>query len=314
VIVTLAGGVGGGKFARGLIEVLAPHELTLVVNTADDFRHLGFWISPDLDSVMYAVADLNDTDRGWGLAGESWNFMRALERLAGPTWFNLGDRDLATHVRRTTLLDAGKTLSEVTRELCAQLRVQHTIVPMSDLPVATRIFSEQGELAFQEYFVAQRCAPVMRNIVFAGAETALPAPQFAAALAQADAVLIAPSNPYVSIGPILALPNVRAAIAAKRVPVIAVSPIVKGNAIKGPLAKMLLEAGAEVSPLGVAEWYGDLVDGWIIDGADRAHAQALRSRGWRVHVCETIMNDTASKVALAQEAVNFARELVAAGE
>ena len=311
MIVTLAGGVGGGKFARGLTEVLAPHELTLVVNTADDFRHLGLWISPDLDSVMYAVADLNDTDRGWGLMGESWNFMRALERLAGPTWFTLGDGDLATHVMRTTLLDAGKTLSEVTRELCAQLNVEHTIVPMSDLPVATRIISDQGDLAFQEYFVARQCAPVVKNVVFSGAETALPAPKFVAALAAADAVLIAPSNPYVSIGPILALPDVRAAIAARRAPVIAVSPIVNGAAIKGPLAKMLREAGADVSPLGVANWYADLVDGWIIDRADREHADALRASGWKVHVCETIMRDTSSKVALAQEAITFARELLA---
>jgi LPPG:FO 2-phospho-L-lactate transferase len=310
MIVVLAGGVGGGKFARGIVEVLAPADVAIVVNTGDDFRHLGLSISPDLDSVMYAVADLNDTQRGWGLADESWNFMRALERLEAPTWFQLGDADLATHVLRTDFLRLGKTLSAATRELCDRLGIRHAILPMSDLPVATKIISDDGELDFQEYFVARRCEPAVRAVVFAGADVAVPSPGFATALECATAVVIAPSNPYVSIGPILALSGVRTMLQARSIPVIAVCPIVGGNAVKGPLAKMLAEAGADVSPLGVADWYGDLVDGWIVDDVDHSYAEALRLRGRRVRVCGTLMHDTAAKIALARDTVEFAQLLV----
>ena len=313
MMVVLAGGVGGGKFARGIVEVLEPDDVTIVVNTGDDFRHLGLSISPDLDSVMYAIADLNDTQRGWGLARESWTFMRALERLEAPAWFQLGDADLATHVLRTDFLREGNTLSVVTQTLCERLGVRHPIVPMSDFPVATKIVSDGGVLDFQEYFVAQRCEPIVREVIFSGADAAVPSPAFAAALASATAVLIAPSNPYVSIGPILALCGVRAILQMHSIPVIAVSPIVGGAAVKGPLAKMLAESGSDVSPMGVADWYGDLVDGWILDDADKDYAGSLRSRGWRVHVCATLMHDIPAKVALARNAVDFACSMVSQG-
>jgi LPPG:FO 2-phospho-L-lactate transferase len=311
-ILGLAGGVGGGKFCRGLAAILPPGQLTIVVNTADDFVHLGLHISPDIDSVLYALADLNDPERGWGLADETWNFMTALEKLGGETWFRVGDRDLATHVLRTRELAAGRSLSEVTTLLARRLDVAYAVAPMSDDPVRSVVDTDEGPLAFQDYFVRRKCEPRFRGASFQGAEAAQPSEAFRIAVAQATAILIAPSNPFVSLDPILALPGVADALAQRRVPIVAVSPIVGGAAVKGPLAKMLRDRGLGRSPLAIAQHYGRLVNGWIIDTADRVYASAIEALGCVVRVRNTVMRTLDDKRRLAHDAVQFASDL--AGE
>jgi LPPG:FO 2-phospho-L-lactate transferase len=311
-ILALAGGVGGGKLARGLTAVLPPDQLTIVVNTADDFVHLGLNVSPDLDSVLYALADLNDPERGWGLAGETWNFMMALEKIGGETWFKLGDRDLATHILRTRELAAGNSLSEVTTLLSKRLGVAHKVVPMSDDPVGSVIDTDEGPLAFQDYFVRRNCEPRFRGVRLRGADTATPSQPFQVAIEQADAVVIAPSNPFVSIDPILALPGVADALAKRRRPTVAVSPIVGGAAVKGPLAKMMRDRGLGRSPLTIAQHYGRLVNGWIIDTADRVYASAIERLDCRVHIRNTIMQTLDDKRRLAHDVVEFASQLTQA--
>jgi LPPG:FO 2-phospho-L-lactate transferase len=305
----LAGGVGGGKLARGLAAALPQEQLAIVVNTADDFAHLGLYISPDIDSVLYALADRNDPERGWGLAGETWNFMAALERLGGETWFRLGDHDLATHITRAQVLKAGGTLSQATALLARRLGVAHMIAPMSDDPVRSIVETDEGALDFQDYFVRRRCRPMFRGVRFEGAACARPSDALRDALASADAVVITPSNPFVSIDPILALPGVADALRQSRRQIVAVSPIVGGKALKGPLGKMMRERGLEPSPLGVARHYGGLVNGWIIDSVDRGYAPQIEALGCRVRVCNTVMRTLDDKAALARAAVEFALEL-----
>jgi LPPG:FO 2-phospho-L-lactate transferase len=308
LILALAGGVGGGRLARGLAAALPPERLVIAVNTADDFIHLGLHVSPDIDSVLYALADRNDPERGWGLAGESWNFMGALERLGGETWFRLGDRDLATHMLRTQELASGRTLSEVTALLARRFGVAHAVAPMSDDPVRTVVDTDEGPLSFQDYFVRRQCRPVFHGVTFEGAAQARLSDVLRDALGRAVAVVVTPSNPYVSIDPILALPGVRQALRRSGRPVVAVSPIVGGQALKGPLAKMLRERGLDPSPLAVARHYGDLVDGWIVDTADRAQAPEIAALGCRVRVCNTVMRTLHDKTALARATLDFAFE------
>ena len=311
-VLALAGGVGGGKLTRGLAAVLPPDRLAIVVNTADDFVHLGLHISPDVDSVLYALADQNDPERGWGLAGETWNFMAATERLGGETWFKLGDRDLATHVLRTEALAAGHSLSEVTALLAGRLGIAHAVAPMSDNPVRSIVDTDEGALDFQDYFVRRQCKPVFRGVRFHGAESAAASAGLRNALGRAQAVVITPSNPLVSIDPILALPGIRDALRRTQRPVVAVSPIVGGKAVKGPLGKMMRELGIEPSALGVAQHYGHLVDGWVIDEVDRALAPSIEALGCRVKVCHTIMRTLDEKAKLAQDALQLACEMAGA--
>jgi LPPG:FO 2-phospho-L-lactate transferase len=311
-ILALAGGVGGGKLARGLADLLPPDRLAVVVNTADDFIHLGLHISPDIDSVLYALAGLNDPERGWGLAGETWNFMAAMERLGGETWFKLGDRDLATHVLRTRERSASRTLSEATALLARRLGVAHTVVPMSDDAVRSIVATDEGALDFQDYFVRRQCAPKFHGVTFEGAGTARPSEGFRQGLGRAHAIIITPSNPFISIDPMLALPGIKAALRQSRRPVVAVSPIVGGQAVKGPLAKMMRELGGAPSALGVAHYYGRLVDGWIVDNADRDLAPAIEAIGCRVKVCDTMMRTLDDKRRLAHDAVQLAFELATA--
>src|SRR5688572_30189476 len=245
-ILALAGGVGGAKLALGLAGVLPAEALTVLVNTADDFEHLGFSISPDLDTVMYTLAGVANPETGWGRRDESWTVMEALGALGGETWFRLGDKDLATHIERTRRLHAGETLSAVTRDLARRLGVSPALVPMSDDPVRTMVLTDQGELAFQDWFVRLRCGPAVRSVRFAGAETAAPHPVLRQ-LVGLRGLIVCPSNPFVSVAPILALPGVRAEIERVAVPRVAVTPIVGGQAIKGPAAKMLAELGHDVS-------------------------------------------------------------------
>jgi LPPG:FO 2-phospho-L-lactate transferase len=313
MIVALAGGVGGARLAVGLAAVLSPERLTIVVNTGDDFEHLGFRISPDLDTVMYTLAGLNNRELGWGRADESWRFMETLEALGGETWFRLGDRDLAVHVARTQALLRGESLSQVTRTLAGRLGVRHPIVPMSDEPVRTIVATDEGELAFQDYFVRRRCAPAVRSFRYAGAETAAPAPALRALFdTPPEAVVVCPSNPFVSLAPMLAVAGVRAWLEQRRFPVVAVSPIVGGDAVKGPAAKMMRELGLPVSASAVAAHYGALVDGWIVDARDAAEADVIEAAGSVVRVTDTMMTDGARSAALAQVAIELAAALGAA--
>jgi LPPG:FO 2-phospho-L-lactate transferase len=269
-VVALCGGVGGAKLAQGLSVALPPEELSLIVNTADDFQHLGLSISPDLDSVIYALAGLSDPVRGWGRRDETWTFMEALKGLSGESWFQLGDGDLAMHVERTWRLAQGATLSEVTAHTCRALGIAVRVLPMSNDPVRTRVLSAEGWLDFQEYFVHRQCRPAVREFMFAGAETARAQPDALAALERRDlrAIVICPSNPFVSVEPILAVPGIRAAIQQSSAPVIAVTPIIGGKAIKGPAAKMMAELRLDVSGEAVARRYAGIIDGFVVDDAD----------------------------------------------
>lgn len=308
-VLALSGGVGGAKLAAGLAAVLPPEDLTVVVNTGDDFEHLGLTICPDIDSVTYALAGLNDAVRGWGVADETWQAMAMLRGLGEADWFNLGDRDLGMHIARSWRLREGESLSEVTARLTRHLGIAHAIVPMSDAPVRTQVGTAEGWLDFQRYFVAEQCRPVATGVRFAGAGDAKPSPAFAAALAREDlgAIVVCPSNPYLSVDPILSLPGVRAVLERRRVPLVAVSPLVGGAALKGPLGKLLGELGKPVSNASIADHYGDLLDHLVIDAGDAADAGDLRARGLCVTVTPTVMCHAGDRERLARVALSAAR-------
>lgn len=303
MFLALAGGVGGAKLAYGLSRVLEPKQLLVVVNTGDDFEHLGLSISPDLDTVCYALAELDDLERGWGRAGESWQFMEALESLGQPTWFRLGDADLAIHVTRTRLLTEGASLTQVTQHLCAAMSVPGTVFPMSDDPVATIVHTTEGPLAFQDYFVRRQCVPTAHAFEYRGADSAAMSAGFLQAFRSPDleGVVICPSNPWLSIAPILALQGVRTALQACTTPVIVVSPIVGGRAVKGPAGKLMAELGLEVSALSIAQHYAPIADGIVIDQADSGLRAAIEALGLKVLVADTLMPDRASRVRLARD-------------
>ena len=307
-VVALSGGIGGAKLALGLYRTLPPDSLLVVCNTGDDFDHLGLCISPDIDTVLYTLAGIANPETGWGRAGETWSFMRALEELGGETWFRLGDADLATHVERTRRLAAGQTLSATTDHFSRRLALRARLAPMSDQPVRTMVRTEQGVLPFQRYFVEQRCAPKVSGFEFQGASAARPASALQEALAarELQAVVICPSNPFISIDPILAVPGVRAALAACRAPLVAVSPIIGGRAVKGPTAKMMAELGLAISARAVAEYYGDLLDGFVLDHADADQAKAIRVP---CLPARTLMESEDDKQVLAAEILAFARRL-----
>ena len=301
-VLALAGGTGGAKLALGLAKILPPEQLTIVVNTGDDQCFHGLHVSPDLDTIMYTLAGLVNPETGWGLAGDTFNSQGMLQKYHVDTWFNLGDQDLATHIRRTQLLGQGSTLSQVTANLCQSLGVQPAVVPMSDQPVRTILSTNDGEMPMQTYFVRHRSEPKLIKIDYSGAETATPSPQFNDALSQADLIVLCPSNPFLSIGPILAIPGVREALSESNSAQhrIAVSPIVGGAAIKGPAAKIMEELGHDVSCLGVARIYADICDTFVIDQQDADLASEIENLGLNVVVAPTIMNNDADKMALAQ--------------
>ena len=307
-VVALSGGIGGAKLALGLYRVLPPSALTLIVNTGDDFEHLGLTICPDLDTTLYTLAGLANPELGWGRRDETWTFMKTLESLGAETWFRLGDADLALHVERTQRLKANQTLSAVIAAVAARFGIQATILPMSDDPVRTRVATAEGELAFQDYFVRLRCAPEVRSLHFAGAAAAAVAPGALAALAAPDleAIILAPSNPYLSVDPILAVPGMRAALRARGVPVIAVTPLVGGQAIKGPTAKIMGELQLAPSPLTIARHYAGLIDGFVLDERDAALAPQF---ALPVHVTDTVMVELAGRERLAREVLHFASRI-----
>jgi LPPG:FO 2-phospho-L-lactate transferase len=309
MIVTLAGGVGAARFLEGLVQVVPPEDVMAIVNTGDDFELHGLSISPDLDIVTCTLAGLIDQAQGWGIAGDTLECMDWLGRLGAPTWFALGDRDLALHIRRTALLRAGHTLSEVADQFRRALGVAVRILPMSDQPMPTHVLTPAGEMHFEEYFVQRRAQDDVLGVRYVNVEAALPAPGVLEAIRDAEAVLIAPSNPIVSVGTILALPGVRSALRETRAPVVAVSPIVGGAAIKGPAAPLMRSQGYEVSARGVAECYRDVADALVIDQVDAALADDIRALGTQVVVTDTIMRGPAEKRALAQAALAAAREL-----
>jgi len=307
----ITGGVGGAKLSLGLSKVLTPEQLAFVVNTGDDFVHLGLRVSPDIDTLVYTLGGLSNEETGWGRSNESWQFMAALSQLGGETWFNLGDQDLAMHVERTRLLAAGKLLTEVTTGLAGALGIRHRILPMSDDAVHTRVFTDQGAMDFQHYFVRERCAPAISGFEFSGADEARINPEIERRLndPQLGGVILCPSNPFVSVDPILALPGMRERLADCSAPVIAVSPVVGGTAIKGPTVKMMHELGIENSASWVAGHYRDFLDGFVLDQQDANLRAAVESMGLAVSVTQTVMKTLDDRVSLARHCLQFLSRL-----
>ena len=299
-VAVLTGGVGGAKLVEGLYRLLPAGSLTAIVNTGDDFVHFGLPVSPDIDTVLYTLADKANRALGWGREGETWSFMAALRSLGGEDWFNLGDGDLALHVLRGHALAQGEPLSAITAQFAVAWRLALAVLPMSDDPVATWIETDEGAMEFQRYFVQRRCEPSVAAVRFEGAEGARPAPGVVEAILAADAVLIAPSNPWLSIDPILAVPDIRAALKACAAPVVAVSPLVEGKAVKGPTAKLMGELGLEVTNAAIGEHYAGLLDAMLIHGDDFAPEDLAAAR------TDTLMRDATDRARVAQAALDLA--------
>ncbi|GAB4534618.1 MAG: hypothetical protein Fur0018_24530 [Anaerolineales bacterium] len=303
-VIALAGGVGGAKLAHGLAQILPPENLTVIVNTGDDFEHLGLTICPDLDTVCYNLAEINNPETGWGRADETFHALESVRTLGGPDWFALGDRDLGTHLARTRRLRAGEPLSAITRDFCRAWGIACTVLPMSDQLVRTIVQTGEGDLPFQEYFVHRRCEPVVRGFRFEGVERAQPAPGVTESLAKADLILFCPSNPWVSLDPILAVSGIREVVSQK--PVVAVSPIIGGQAVKGPAAKMYAELGIRPSALAVADHYRDLLSGFVVDAVDEALAAEVCTP---VLVTDTMMRSSEDRKRLAGEVLQWSAEM-----
>jgi LPPG:FO 2-phospho-L-lactate transferase len=308
-VVALSGGVGGAKLAHGLYQALEPDMLSLIVNTGDDFDHYGLRICPDLDTTLYTLGGIANEATGWGVAGDTWTALDMLRRYGVDAWFQVGDRDLATHILRTERLRAGATLSAVIADLAAALGVRAAILPMADEPVPTIVRTPAGELAFQDYFVRRRHEDDALGVRYEGAEATQPTAPAREALAQAEVILLCPSNPFVSIGPILAVAGMRDLVRSAPCPRVAVSPIIGGKALKGPADRMLATMGQEVSAYGVAAWYGDLLDGMVIDQQDAAQASRIEALGVRTLVTNTVMASVTDRVQLARDVLQFAANL-----
>jgi len=305
-VVALAGGVGGAKLATGLQAALPAGALTVIVNTGDDFEHWGLTICPDLDTVTYNLSHLQNPAMGWGRDQDTFHLLHAMSELGGEDWFRLGDRDLALHLRRSEWLRQGLRLTEVTDRLRRAFGLQTTILPMCDAPVRTLVHTDEGDLPFQHYFVRRRCEPLLIDLSFVGVEAAHVSDEVTRALARADLIIFCPSNPYLSIDPILSVPGLRQTLRRVNVPKVAVSPIVSGRAIKGPAAKIMQELGVMSSPLTVVDRYDDILTGFVLDETDRAISDAVQVP---TLVTDTIMSDRASKARLAEEVLAFARDL-----
>lgn len=307
-IVALAGGVGGAKLAQGLAQILPPEDLSIIVNTGDDFELLGLYICPDLDTVCYTLAGLANPETGWGRVDESWNTIENIEKLGGPNWFRLGDQDFATHIERTRRLKEGQPLSQVTKDFCKAWGIKHAVYPMSDSPVRTMVDTDEGELAFQEYFVHRRCEPKVKGFRFDGVEAAESVIGACEAIESADAVVICPSNPWVSVDPILRVIRLshgeRGWGEGKKV--IAVSPIIGGKTVKGPAAKMFTELGIEPSALAVAEHYRGLLSGYVLDTID---AELSIKISVKTLITDTLMNNLADRARLAMDVLHFVGSL-----
>ena len=299
-ILAVTGGVGGAKLASGLASVLDPSDLAFAVNTGDDFEHLGLKISPDIDSLTYALAGINNTETGWGRKGESWNFLTALKELGGDTWFQLGDKDLALHLHRTNMLNEGKTLTEATEAIATKLGIRHPIIPMSDQPVSTLVNTSDGELSFQSYFVKEKCEPEVNGFRFQGIEHASLQEKLDQWIQECRGIIICPSNPYVSVDPFLKLNGVKERLA--EIPTIAVTPIIGGKALKGPAAKMMKELGISSSAENVAEHYSAFIDGFVIDEADKESAKSIKIPTISTN---TVMLTLSDSISLAENCLGF---------
>ena len=308
-VAALAGGVGGAKLAHGLAAALPPENLTIIVNTADDFDHLGLHICPDLDTVVYTLAGVANRKSGWGRDRETWNFIEAIGELGGPTWFRLGDRDLALHIWRSQSLRWGIPLSAVTVDVCRALGVRPTVLPMTDDDVRTMVQTDEGEIAFQEYFVRRAFQPAVRGFRFFGADAAQPGPGVLPAIEAADLVVVCPSNPWVSIDPILSIPGVRDSVASRMA--VAVSPLVGGKAVKGPAAKMAAELGIEPTPMSIAAHYHGVIRGLVYDDADADCGGILAAQGVRSIRTETLMRSDGGRRRLAEKVLAFGASLLA---
>jgi len=306
MIVVLTGGTGGAKFVDGLRQVIPSEEITLIVNTGDDLVWWGLYVSPDIDSITYVLAGLLSKERGWGVQGDTFYCLQAMGQLGQPIWFKTGDRDLAIHVMRTKLLGEGKSLTQATAEIATALGVKAKILPMTDTPVETRVMTPIGELSFEEYFVQRWYQDPVQSVRFAGIEGAEPAPGVIAAIKTADTVLLAPSNPITSIGPILAVPGIRDTLRETRAKIAAVSPIVGGAAVAGPAGALMQAQGLPVSIAGVAEAYHDFLDLLVVDNRDVTETAQLRARGFHVQCTNTIMKSAEDKAALARAVMAFA--------
>jgi LPPG:FO 2-phospho-L-lactate transferase len=305
MIVVLSGGTGGAKFVDGLHQIVPPEELTIIVNTGDDLEWWGLYVSPDIDSITYVLAGMLSKERGWGVKGDTFYCLQAMGQLGQPNWFHVGDHDLAIHLLRTQLLAQKKSLTEATAEIASKLGVQARILPMTDTRVETRVLTPVGELSFEEYFVQRWYQDPVHSVRFAGADEATPAPGVLEAIKSAGLVLLAPSNPITSIGPILAVPGIREALRTTAAPVAAISPIVGGAPVSGPAGTLMAAQGLAVSIGGVADAYHDFLDILIADERDSKAAASLQSSGFRVHCANTIMRDAGSKTSLARAVLSL---------
>lgn len=313
-VVAISGGVGGAKVALGLARAastcgLRAQDILIVANTGDDFTHLGMYVSPDIDTLLYALSDRDDQAKGWGRRDETWSFMEALREIGGEDWFQLGDRDLALHVERTRLLASGSALSAITAHVADRFGISVRLVPMSDDPVRTRVQIEDGWMEFQRWFVGARCVPVVRSLEFVGADTATPLPAILEALADPDleAVLICPSNPFLSVGPVLAIPALRRALEACAAPRVAIAPVIGGAAVKGPTVKMMAEFGIAPSAASVGRHYAGLIDGFLLDTVDAGAASELP--GLRTRACPILMTTLDDRIRVARAALELARSI-----
>lgn len=311
-VIALSGGVGGAKLALGLSKILKPENLLIVANTGDDFEHFGLTICPDLDTLTYTLSGENNAELGWGRQGETWNFMEATRQLGGEAWFNLGDKDLALHVYRSQLLKNGVSLTAVNAEITGKFGIGPLVVPMCDEPVRTIVQTPDGPLAFQHYFVREQCRPMVTGFHFEGSEAALPNPKITEFIqaGPVDAVVVCPSNPFISIDPILNVPGMRDVLVASGAPVIAVSPIVGGEAVKGPTAKMMTELGLAQSAITAADYFREFIDGFVLDTADVSDEDEISALGLRVVVANTFMQSLEDRVTLAQDVLSFAQTLL----
>ncbi len=304
-ITAMAGGVGAAKFLSGLAKVLPPDEITVVVNTGDDFRWMGLYICPDLDTITYTLAELDNPVTGWGIRQDTFHCLDRLRALGCDTWFALGDRDLATHIYRTQRFQEGDSLTKITASLSRLNGVTAEILPMTEGPVPTMVHTEDGTLTFQDYFVRRKCEPIVQGFTFKGVERAIPAPGVRRALHESDAIILCPSNPFISIGPILAVPGIREALRESPATIVAISPIVAGEALKGPAAAMLRQLGMEASATGVASLYRDFVDVFVLDRRDESLRETIAAFGIQVRSADTIMCDETSRVALAKSVLEM---------
>ena len=309
-IIALSGGIGGSKLALGLANSMSPERLMIIANIGDDFKHFGLHISPDIDTLLYTLSGKSDSKRGWGLANETWKVMETLEKMGGETWFKLGDMDLATHLERTKKLHSGETLSNIISNLCKKFGIKSRIIPVSDDIIQTMVKTPDGDLGFQEYFVRNRCKPIVTGFSFLGAKNASPNKEFLKALSSPNlkAIIICPSNPFISIDPILSVNGVREGLINSHAPVIAVSPIIGLSAIKGPLAKQLNELGYRVSSISIANYYSDFIDGFVIDNEDRLSVTEVEEMDIKVKVCNILMNNITTKIELAKTVLKFSSQ------